>query len=194
MRAGLAAGETLLVQGGSSGIGVTAIQLARALDARVIVTAGSAEKCQACLALGAHHAIDYKRQDFAAEVMRLTDQRGADVILDMVAGDYIAREIDCLAEDGRLLVIALQGGVQAGFNAARLLMKRLSIIGSTLRARPPAYKAAVARELREKVWPLLEQGRVRPVIDRVFAATDAAAAHAWMESGRHVGKIILEWK
>jgi NADPH:quinone reductase-like Zn-dependent oxidoreductase len=126
--------------------------------------------------------------------MRLTDQRGADVILDMVAGDYIAREIDCLAEDGRLLVIALQGGVQAGFNAARLLMKRLSIIGSTLRARPPAYKAAVARELREKVWPLLEQGRVRPVIDRVFAATDAAAAHAWMESGRHVGKIILEWK
>ncbi len=194
MRADLLAGEALLVHGGSSGIGVTAIQLARAFDARVIVTAGSADKCEACLALGAHHAIDYKQQDFAAEVMRLTDQRGADVILDMVAGDYIAREIDCLADDGRLLVIALQGGAQAGFNAARLLMKRLSIIGSTLRARPPAYKAAVARDLRLRVWPLLEQGRVRPVIDRVFAATDAAAAHAWMESGRHVGKIILEWK
>lgn len=193
MRAQLKAGQTLLVQGGSSGIGVTAIQLARAFDAQVIVTAGNDEKCAACLKLGAQHAINYKTQDFAAEVKRITAGRGADVILDMVAGDYVAREVECLAEDGRVLIIALQGGVHASFNAARLMLRRLSIMGSTLRARSAAFKAEVGSGLRAQVWPLMAAGRIRPVIDRVFPAHEAAAAHAWMESGQHVGKIVLQW-
>ncbi len=192
-RARLQAGETLLVQGGSSGIGVTAIQLARARGATVIVTAGSDEKCAACLALGAHHAINYQSQDFVAEVQRITDGRGVDVVLDMVAGSYVAREVECLAEDGRLVIIAVQGGVKAEFNAALVLRKRLVITGSTLRPRPVAFKAAIAQALREQVWPLLASGAVKPIIHSTFAAADAAQAHALMESNQHIGKIVLRW-
>ena len=192
-RARLQAGETLLVQGGSSGIGVTAIQLARARGATVIITAGSDEKCAACLALGAHHAINYKSQDFVAEVQRITEARGVDVVLDMVAGPYVAREVECLAEDGRIVIIAVQGGVKAEFNAALVLRKRLVITGSTLRPRPVAFKAAIAQALREQVWPLLASGAIKPVIHSTFAAVDAAQAHALMESNQHIGKIVLRW-
>jgi putative PIG3 family NAD(P)H quinone oxidoreductase len=192
-RAHLQAGETLLVQGGSSGIGVAAIQLGRAWGATVIATAGSDEKCAACLALGAHHAIAYRSQDFVAEVLRITQGRGADVVLDMVAGDYVAREVDCLAEDGRIAIIAVQGGVQATFDAGKLLRRRLTITGSTLRARSSTFKGTIARALREHVWPLLASGAVRPVVYRSFAAHEAAQAHALMESNRHIGKIVLTW-
>lgn len=192
-RAHLQPGEVLLVQGGSSGIGVTAIQLARARGATVVVTAGSDEKCAACLALGAHHAINYKTQDFVAEAQRITQGRGVDVVLDMVAGPYVAREVQCLAEDGRIVIIAVQGGVQAEFNAALVLRRRLTITGSTLRPRPVAFKGAIARSLREHVWPLLASGAVKPVIHSTFAAADAASAHALMESNQHVGKIVLTW-
>jgi len=191
--AGLQPGETLLVQGGSSGIGVAAIQMAKALGSRVIVTAGSDEKCAACLALGADHAINYRTQDFAAETKRLTAGRGADVVLDMVAGDYIAREVECMADDGRLAVIAIQGGVKSGFDAGLLLRKRLAITGSTLRPRSVAYKTALAVALRDRVWPLIESGHIRPVIHCVFEAAQAAEAHALMESSTHVGKIVLTW-
>ncbi|PKO31978.1 MAG: NAD(P)H-quinone oxidoreductase [Betaproteobacteria bacterium HGW-Betaproteobacteria-9] len=192
-RARLQPGETLLIQGGTSGIGVTAIQLAKALGARVIATAGSDEKCAACLALGADHAINYKTQDFSAVARELTDGKGADVILDMVAGSYVAREVECLAEDGRLVIIAVQGGVKAEFNAGLVLRRRLVITGSTLRPRPVAFKAAIAASLREKVWPLLEQGRVKPVIHSVFEASNAAQAHVLMETNQHIGKIVLTW-
>jgi len=192
-RGRLQAGETLLVQGGSSGIGVTAIQLARAMGATVIVTAGSDEKCAACLALGAHHAINYKTQDFVEEAKRITAGKGVDVVLDMVAGDYVAREVECLAEDGRLVIIAVQGGVKSAFNAGLVLRRRLTITGSTLRPRPVAFKGAIARALREHVWPLIAAGTVRPVIYRTFAAADAAQAHALMESNQHTGKIVLTW-
>jgi NADPH2:quinone reductase len=192
-RGALQTGETLLVQGGTSGIGVTAIQMAKALGARVVATAGSADKCSACLKLGADHAINYREQDFAAEALRLTGGRGVDVILDMVAGDYVAREVDCLAEDGRLVIIALQGGVKAGFNAARVLTRRLHITGSTLRPRPVEFKAKIAAALRETVWPLIESGAIRPVVHATFPAGEAAQAHALMESSQHVGKIVLTW-
>jgi len=192
-RARLQPGETLLVQGGTSGIGVTAIQLAKALGARVIATAGSDEKCAACLSLGADHAINYKTQDFSAVARELTDGQGVNVVLDMVAGSYVAREIECLAEDGRLVIIAVQGGVKAEFNAGLVLRRRLVITGSTLRPRPVAFKVAIAAALREKVWPLLEQGRIKPVIHSVFEAARAAEAHALMETNQHVGKIVLTW-
>jgi NADPH:quinone reductase len=192
-RGGLKPGETLLVQGGSSGIGVTAIQLGKAFGATVIVTAGSAVKCEACLALGADHAINYRDADFAAETKRITSGRGADVILDMVAGSYVAREVQCLADDGRLLIIAIQGGTEAAFDAGIVLRKRLTIAGSTLRPRSVAFKAAITQALREQVWPLIAQGRIRPVIHAVLPAEEAAAAHALMESGEHVGKIVLQW-
>lgn len=192
-RGRLQAGEVLLVQGGSSGIGVTAIQLARARGATVIVTAGSDEKCAACLALGAHHAINYKTQDFVAEARRLTDGRGVDVVLDMVAGSYVAREVECLAEDGRVVIIAVQGGLDAQFNAGLVLRRRLTITGSTLRPRPVAFKGAIAQALREHVWPLLASGAVKPVIYTTFPAAQAAQAHALMESNQHVGKIVLTW-
>lgn len=187
-------GETLLVQGGSSGIGVTAIALAKALGSRVIVTAGSDEKCAACLALGADHAVNYRTQDFSEEVLRLTGGRGADVILDMVAGDYIGRELRCVADDGRIALIAVQGGTRSEIDAGLLLRKRVTLTGSTLRPRPVAYKTVLARALRERVWPLLEDARVKPVIHRVFPAAQAAAAHALMESSTHVGKIVLRWQ
>ncbi len=192
-RARLQAGETLLVQGGSSGIGVTAIQMAKAMGARVIVTVGSAEKAQACLALGADHAIVYREQDFAEEARRLTGGKGVDVILDMVAGAYVAREVECLAEDGRLVMIAVQGGVKAEFNAGLVLRRRLTLTGSTLRPRPIAFKSAIARSLEARVWPLIERGAIRPVIYKTFAAAEAAQAHALMESNKHIGKIVLTW-
>ena len=192
-RGQLKAGETLLVQGGSSGIGVAAIQLARALGATVIVTAGSDEKCAACVQLGAHHAINYRNQDFSAEVLRLTDGRGVDVVLDMVAGSYVAREVECLAEDGRLVIIAVQGGNAASLDASLVLRRRLTVTGSTLRARPIAFKAAIARALQSQVWPLLAAGKVAPVVHGVFPAAQAAQAHALMESNQHVGKIVLTW-
>jgi NADPH:quinone reductase len=192
-RGRLQPGETLLVQGGSSGIGVTAIQLAKAHGAKVVVTAGTDEKCAACLALGADHAINYKTHDFQTEVMRLTDGRGVDVVLDMVAGAYVAKEVQCLADDGRLVIIAVQGGVQSEINAGLVLRKRLTITGSTLRARPLAFKAAIAAACRVQVWPWLVSGRVKPVVHSVFAPADAAQAHALMESNRHVGKIVLKW-
>lgn len=192
-RAQLQPGETLLVHGGSSGIGVTAIQLAKALGARVIVTVGDEAKAQACLALGADHAIDYKTQDFVTEVKRLTDGRGADVILDMVAGPYVARDLQCLADDGRLSIISVQGGTRSEIDAGAVLRRRLTITGSTLRPRSVAYKAKIGAVLRERVWPLLASGRVRPVIYRSFPAAEVAQAHALMESSRHVGKIVLTW-
>ena len=192
-RGRLQAGETLLVQGGSSGIGVTAIQLAKAMGAVVIVTAGSDEKVAACVALGANVGINYKTQDFVAEVKAATGGKGADVVLDMVAGDYVAREVQCLADDGRIVIIAVQGGLNSGFNAGELLRRRLLITGSTLRPRPLAFKAAIAAKLRATVWPLIESGQIKPVIHRVFPAALAAQAHALMESGEHVGKIMLDW-
>lgn len=200
-RGRLQAGETLLIQGGTSGIGVTAIQMAKAAGARVIATAGSDDKCQACLALGADHAINYKTTDFVAEAKRLTDGVGVDVVLDMVAGDYVAREVEALAEDGRLVIIAVQGGVNSAFNAGLVLRRRLTITGSTLRPRPVAFKAAIAQALRQNVWPWIASGRIKPVIHSVFAATEpgggwpsgAAQAHALMESNQHVGKLVLTW-
>jgi NADPH:quinone reductase len=196
-RARLQAGETFLVQGGTSGIGVTAIQMAKALGATVIATAGSDEKCAACLKLGADHAINYKTHDFAAEVKRITDGNGVNVFLDMVAGSYIAKEVECMAEDGRLVIIAVQGGVKSEFNAGMVLRKRLTITGSTLRPRPIAFKAAIAQSLHKTVWPLLENGAIKPVIHTVFSTSQANAAelaHALMESNQHVGKLVLDWK
>ncbi|MBH2018371.1 NAD(P)H-quinone oxidoreductase [Polaromonas sp.] len=192
-RAQLRKGETLLVQGGSSGIGVTAIQIAKALGATVLVTAGSDEKCAACVALGADHAINYKTGDFAEEVKKLTDGQGVDVILDMVGGSYVAREVQCLAEDGRLVIIAVQGGVKAEFNAGLVLRRRLTITGSTLRPRSLEFKTAIAKALKKKVWPLIAGGAIKPVIHSSFAAADAAGAHALMESNQHIGKIVLTW-
>ena len=200
-RARLQAGEVLLVQGGTSGIGVTAIQMAKALGATVIATAGSDDKRAACLALGADHAINYKTQDFVAEVKRLTDGAGVNVVLDMVAGGYVAREIECLAEDGRLVIIAVQGGVRSEFNAGLVLRKRLTVTGSTLRPRPVEFKAAIAKALKAKVWSLIESGHIKPVIHSVFDAlavgddlpSGAARAHALMESNQHIGKIVLTW-
>ncbi len=190
-RGRLAPGEVLLVQGGSSGIGVTAIQLAHALGNPVLVTAGSAEKCRACESLGAARAINYRSEDFVAVVKEFTGGRGVDVILDMVAGDYVPREMQCLADDGRLVIIALLGGAKATIDLNAVLRRRLVITGSTLRPRPVEFKGAIARRLRSVVWPLLETGRVKPVVYRSFPLVEAAAAHALMESSEHIGKIVL---
>jgi NADPH2:quinone reductase len=188
----LAAGETLLVHGGTSGIGVTAIQLAKAFGARVFATAGSPEKCKACLGLGADAAIDYRAQDFAEEVKRLTGGRGVDVILDMVGAPYLARNLKCLAWDGRLVQIAfLQGAVAEQFDMTPVMTRRLTITGSTMRPRSTSQKGAIAAELRAKVWPLLDQGRCGPVIHATFPLAQAAEAHRLMESSAHVGKIVL---
>jgi NADPH:quinone reductase len=185
--------ESLLVQGGSSGIGVSAIQLARALGHEVFATAGNDEKCRACERLGAR-AIQYRREDFVERIKTWTGGRGVDVILDMVAGDYIERELDALADDGRLVIIATLGGAKAHFDAAKLMHRRQTVTGSTLRKRSPAFKAAIAGKLYEHVWPLLAEGKLRPVIHQVFPASDAAAAHALMESSTHIGKIMLRWQ
>jgi len=191
-RARLSAGETLLVQGGSSGIGVTAIQLAHAFGNRVYATAGSDEKCRACEQLGAERAINYKTEDFVAVVKDLTGGRGVDVILDMVAGDYVPRELECLADDGRLAIIAFLGGTKAELNLIDILRRRLTISGSTLRPRPVSFKAELARALEEKVWPLIAAGKIRPVIYSRFPLDKACDAHALMESSAHVGKLMLE--
>jgi len=193
-RGHLVAGETVLIQGGSSGIGVTAIQLAKAIGARVLATAGSDEKCAACLALGADAAINYKTHDFQVEVARLTNELGVDVILDMVAGSYVTKEVQCLREDGRLVIIAVQGGVKCELDAGLVLRRRLTITGSTLRVRPVAFKAAIAQACLKRVWPLLSSGQIKPVIHSVFAAAEASQAHALMESNQHVGKIVLTWE
>ena len=192
-RGHLQAGETLLIQGGSSGIGVAAIQMAKAMGARVLVTAGSDEKCTACLALGADAAINYKTHDFKEEAMRLTNNQGVNVILDMVAGSYVAKEVECLSEDGRLVIIAVQGGVKSEFNAGLVLRRRLTVTGSTLRQRSTAFKAAIAQACLKNIWPLLVSGSIKPVIHSTFAAHDAARAHVLMESNQHVGKIVLTW-
>ena len=191
-RAALADGETLLVQGGSSGIGVTAIQLAKALGHTVFATAGSDEKCRACEALGADRAINYKTEDFVEIVKLETGGKGVDVILDMVGGDYVPREISCLADDGRLVFIALLGGGKATVPLGQILIRRLTVTGSTLRPRPLSFKAKIAANLRQHVWPLLESGVIKPVIYKTFPLDQAAQAHTLMESSSHVGKIVLE--
>ena len=192
-RGGLKAGEHVLVQGGASGIGSTAVQLAHALGARVWATAGTAAKCQACLELGAERAVNYREQDFVEVVREFTDKRGVDVILDMVAGDYVARELRCLAEDGRLVIVAVQGGANAAFDASLLMRRRLHITGSTLRPRDTAFKSALARSLEQHVWPLIESGRVRPRMHAVLPAQEIVRAHQLLEAGEHVGKIALSW-
>ena len=189
MRGGLKAGERILIHGGSSGIGTTAIQLAKAFGARVFATAGSPEKCAKCEALGAERAINYREEDF---VKVLKAEGGANVILDMVGGDYIARDVACMAQDGRLVFIAFLGGPKAELNFAQVMVKRLTITGSTLRPQSDAAKADIARQLREHVWPLLDSGRIAPVMDSTFQLDDAASAHARMETSQHIGKIVLE--
>ena len=190
-RAGLRTGETVLIHGGSSGIGTTAIMLAKAFDARVIVTAGSAEKCSACLALGADHAINYKAEDFVAATQSATQGRGADVILDMVGGDYVPRNVAAAAVDGRIALIAHQGGARGELDLRAFMLKRLTLSGSTLRAQPVANKGRIAAALRSQVWPLFSSKRLRPVIHARFPLAQASRAHALMESGEHIGKIIL---
>ncbi|MBC6405854.1 MAG: NAD(P)H-quinone oxidoreductase [Rhodospirillales bacterium] len=190
-RGALKAGETFLVQGGSSGIGTTAIQMAHAFGARVLATAGSPEKCQACLDLGAARAIDYRKEDFLAVARQETGGKGVNVILDMVGGAYIEREIAALASDGRLVFIAFLGGSKASIDFLPVMLKRLTVTGSTLRARSVDFKAAIADKLREKIWPLLEAGRMRPIIHTTFPLEQAAQSHALMESSSHIGKIVL---
>lgn len=191
-RCALADGETLLVQGGTSGIGVTAIQLASALGHRVFATAGSDDKARACEALGAERGINYRSEDFVEVVKQLTGGRGVDVILDMVGGDYLPREIDCLANDGRIGLIAVQGGTKATLDMGQLLSHRLTVTGSTLRPRSVAFKTAVAQHLLQTAWPLIEAGKVKPVIYKTFPLEKANEAHALMESSTHVGKIMLQ--
>lgn len=190
-RAGLKPGETLLVQGGSSGIGVTAIQMASAFGHRVFATAGSDDKCKACESLGAARAINYRTEDFVKVIKEETGGRGVDVILDMVAGSYAGRELECLADDGRLVFIAVLGGSRGELDFGQILRRRLTVTGSTLRPRSIDFKAAIAARLREKVWPLLEAGKIRPVIYKVFPLEQAVEAHRLMESSTHTGKIVL---
>jgi putative PIG3 family NAD(P)H quinone oxidoreductase len=190
-RGGLKAEQTFLVHGGSSGIGTTAIQLGRAFGARVFTTAGSAEKCRACEELGAERAVNYREEDFVAAVKEATEGKGVDLVLDMVGGDYIQRNIEALAPDGRLVYIAFLGGAKAEVNFLPMMLKRLTITGSTLRARPVEFKAAIARQLRERVWPLVERGEVGVVLHKTFPLRSAAEAHRLMESSAHIGKIVL---
>ncbi len=191
-RGGLKQGETLLVHGGSSGIGTTAIQLAKCFDMKVMVTAGSQEKCAACFELGADVAINYREEDFVSVVKKQTDGAGANVILDMVGGEYIERNYQAAAMDGRIVQIAFLGGMKAETNFTQLMMKRLTHTGSTLRARPLDFKAGIARELEEYVWPLIEAGKVAPVMDLIFPLHEAWRAHERMEEGQHIGKIVLD--
>ncbi|MCK9540535.1 MAG: NAD(P)H-quinone oxidoreductase [Novosphingobium sp.] len=185
-------GETLLVHGGTSGIGTMAIALGRLFGLRVIVTCGGPDKCERALALGAAHAIDYKAADFVEEVGRITGGTGAQIVLDMVSGDYVPRNLRCLADDGRHVTIAVQGGAKAEINMAQVMTRRLTLTGSTLRPRSDSFKALLAQEIASNVWPFVESGQLRPVMDRMFPLAEAAAAHARMESGGHVGKIVLE--
>ncbi len=190
-RGRLRPGESFLVHGGSSGIGTTAIQLARAFGAKVFTTAGSEEKCRACRELGADLAVNYREADFAEAVRAANDGRGVDLILDMVGGDYIARDIDLLEPDGRLVFIAFLGGPKAEVDFQKVMVKRLTVTGSTLRARDIGFKAAIAAQLHAQVWPLLEAGQVKPLVHKTFALDRAADAHALMESSTHIGKIVL---
>lgn len=190
-RAHLAPGETLLVQGGSSGIGTTAIQMAAAMGNRVLATAGSDEKCAACVKLGAEKAINYRTQDFVAEVKAATGGKGVDVILDMVGGDYVPRELKCLADEGRLAFIAVLGGWKTELDISAVMGKRLTLTGSTLRPRTVAFKGAIAKNLRERIWPLIEAGRIKPVIYKTFPLAEAREAHRLMETSQHIGKIVL---
>lgn len=190
-RAQLQAGETLLVHGGSSGIGTTAIQLAKAFGANVIVTAGSEEKCQFCIQLGADLAINYQQQDFVEEIQQYTHAKGVDVILDMIGGNYLARHLKCMGFDARLVQIALQNGIKTEINLLPVMLKRLTITGSTLRARNTAFKVEIAEQLQKNVWPLLATGKIKPVIYQSFPLAEAEKAHALMESSVHMGKIIL---
>src|SRR5688572_22239301 len=190
-RGRLAPGETLLVQGGTSGIGVSAIQMAAATGNRVFATAGSDEKVAACVRLGAEKAFNYKTQDWAKEVLAATGGKGVDVILDMVGGDYVPKELSCLAEDGRLVFIAFLRGMKTEMDIMQLMRTRLTITGSTLRPRPVAYKGALAKSLREKIWPLIESGKIKPEIYKTFPLEQAAEAHRLMESSQHIGKIVL---
>jgi len=191
MRGELSEGETLLVQGGSSGIGVTAILIAKALGHKVFVTAGSDEKCAACLQLGADLAINYKTQDFVEEIKKATDGKGVNVVLDMVTGTYVQRELECLADDGRIVIIAIMGGSKAEVNTGQILRRRLTITGSTLRPRPVSFKKQITHQLHERIWPLLNAGKLKPVIYKTFSLEEAADAHRLMESSEHVGKIVL---
>ena len=193
-RAGLEPGEAFLVHGGTSGIGLAAIQLAKAFGSTVFTTAGSTEKTAFCMKMGADHAINYRTQDFAEEVKRITDRRGVDVILDMVGGDYIERNLKCLALEGRLAQIAFLAGSRVECDWRFIMLKRLTVSGSTLRASPSPRKSLLARTLRERVWPLLEQGRVKSVIHATFDLAEAPKAHALMESSKHIGKIMLRVK
>src|SRR5262245_4148676 len=190
-RGGLTPGETLLVQGGSSGIGVTAIQMAKATGNRVFATAGSDDKCAACVRLGAEKAFNYKTQDWAAELKAATGGKGVNVILDMVGGDYVPKELKCLADDGRLVFIAFLRGPKAELDINELMRRRLTISGSTLRPRPVEFKGAIAKNLREKIWPLVEAGRIKPEIYKTFSLENAAEAHRLMETSQHIGKIVL---
>ncbi len=191
-RSVLSQGQILLVHGGSSGIGTTAIQLAKAFGCRVIITAGSEAKCEACLKLGADFAIPYRSQDFVAAVRDWTQDSGVHVILDMIGGDYTPRNLKCLADEGVLVQIAIQQGANAEINLWRLMLKRLTITGSTLRGRSVAVKKSIADDVYQRVWPLLKQGQVQPVIDCVYPLNEAASAHARMESSEHIGKIMLK--
>ena len=185
-------GETILVHGGTSGIGTMAIMLGKAFGMTVIVTCGGAEKCAAALEIGADHAIDYKASDFVEEVRRITEGQGVELVLDMVAGDYVARNLKCLKEDGRHVTIAVQGGMQAELNMAVIMSRRYTLTGSTLRPRSSQFKALLAEEIARNAWPLFESGELRPVMDQVFPLAEAAAAHARMEAGAHIGKIVLK--
>ncbi len=190
-RARLAPGESLLVQGGSSGIGVTAIQMAHAMGNRVFATAGSDEKVAACVKLGAEKGINYRTQDFLEEIKAATGGKGVDVILDMVGGNYVPRELKCLAEEGRLVFIASLGGAKAEIDIFEIQRRRLVITGSTLRPRPVEFKGAIAKSLREKIWPLIEAGKIKPVVYKTFPLAQASEAHRLMESSQHIGKIVL---
>ena len=185
-------GETILVHGGTSGIGTMAILLGKLFELTVIVTCGGADKCARALEIGADHAIDYKSADFVEEVKRITSGRGVNVVLDMVAGDYVARNMKCLAEDGRHVTIAVQGGATATIPMWQVMARRLTLTGSTLRPRSNQFKALLAQEIERNVWPLVAEGALRPVMDKIFPLAEAAAAHARMEAGGHIGKIVLE--
>jgi len=189
-RAHMRDGESVLVHGGTSGIGTMAIKLGKLFGLTVIVTCGSAEKCAAALAIGADHAIDYRASDFVAEVARITSRRGVDVVLDMVSGDYVPRNLKCLADDGRHVTIAVQGGAKAELNMAVIMSRRYTLTGSTLRPRPDAFKAMLRDEIAREVWPLVAGGELRPVMDGTFPLREAAAAHARMEAA-HIGKVVL---
>lgn len=192
-RAQLKAKEYILIQGGSSGIGLTAIMLAKLFGAHPLVTAGSDEKCAACLTYGAEHAINYNTVEFEQEVLHLTQGRGVDVVLDMVAGSYVQRELNCMAEEGRLLLIAGLGGRMSQIDTGLLMRKRLTVTGSTLRPRSVAFKGQIAKELLEKVWPSLESGTIKPVIDQIYAPENVIEAHQRMESSKHIGKLVIDW-